>query len=73
MSSPSELLVLVSFAGQDDNSNMDIGVQPRRIYAIVSLSYNMGILAISSLKKTQKVPYQSVSCKTGFMTSSATH
>ncbi|PSR74094.1 hypothetical protein PHLCEN_2v10050 [Hermanssonia centrifuga] len=61
VNSPSELLVLVSFAGQDDNSNMDIGVQPRRIYAIVSLSYNVGILAISSSKKTQKVPYQSTS------------
>ncbi|THH33962.1 hypothetical protein EUX98_g282 [Antrodiella citrinella] len=53
-----ELLVLVSFAGHDVAGGLDVGAQPRRIYAIVSLSYTPGFLTVVEVKS---VPYQSTS------------
>ena len=54
-----ELLVLVSFAGIEDAMSMDITPLPKRIYALVSLSYAAGSFQVIE-KKVQKVPYQSV-------------
>lgn len=59
--SPGELLVLVSYAGQEDTSSTDSTPQPRRIYAIVPLTYSVTSFAVSSTRKVVKVPYQSVS------------
>lgn len=57
--SSDELIVLVSFAGLEDSSAMDATPQPRRIYALVSLSYVAGAFQVIE-RKVQKVPYQSV-------------
>ncbi|KAJ3533367.1 hypothetical protein NM688_g7291 [Phlebia brevispora] len=58
---PEELLVLVSFSGQEDNTSMDISLQPRRIYAIVPLTFSAPSFEITSTRKIVKVPYQSTS------------
>lgn len=59
MHSVEELLVLVSFAGIEETVAMDSAPQPKRIYAIVPLSYSAGTFQVVK-KKVQKVPYQSV-------------
>lgn len=60
--SPGELLLLLSFAGVEDTTAMDLDGQtlPRRIYAIVPLVYTGAGFQISNKNKVQKVPYQSV-------------
>ncbi|KAF7796965.1 hypothetical protein EIP86_008153 [Pleurotus ostreatoroseus] len=58
---PDELLVLVSFAGQEDTTSLDLTPQPRRIYAIVPLTHAAGSFQVSSTRKVVKVPYQSTS------------
>ncbi|KAI0094031.1 Non-repetitive/WGA-negative nucleoporin C-terminal-domain-containing protein [Irpex rosettiformis] len=63
------LLILVSFAVQDDQLDYSASVNPsyatapKRIYCIVPLSYNSttGIFSIDKNEKIVKVPYQSTS------------
>ncbi|EKM55617.1 uncharacterized protein PHACADRAFT_256352 [Phanerochaete carnosa HHB-10118-sp] len=55
-----ELLILISFAGIEDQVAIDIAPQPKRIYAIVGLSYSSGAFRVIE-EKIQKVPYQSTS------------
>ncbi|KDQ60778.1 hypothetical protein JAAARDRAFT_190924 [Jaapia argillacea MUCL 33604] len=52
------LVVLVSYAGIEDDSAMDIEMHPRRIYAIVRLSNYSGIFKVDQV---HGVPYQSTS------------
>ncbi|KAH8107113.1 Non-repetitive/WGA-negative nucleoporin C-terminal-domain-containing protein [Cristinia sonorae] len=56
--SSTELLLLVSYAGQDDSAGMDVSIQPRRIYAIVGLQHSAGSFQVKDVKA---VPYQSTS------------
>ena len=60
------MAVLVSFAGQEDDSILDLVNHPRRIYALVHLTYTSGAFAVTA---TKSVPYQSVitSCYISFI------
>lgn len=51
------MVLLVSFAGQEDGSFDDIAMHPRRVYAIVNLQHELDVLRVGSV---QTVPYQSV-------------
>lgn len=65
MNRSDELLILISFAGIEDQLAVDAAPQPKRIYAIVGLSYSVGAFQVIE-KKIQKVPYQSVCCSVHF-------
>ncbi|KAH9934994.1 uncharacterized protein B0H18DRAFT_1082732 [Fomitopsis serialis] len=53
-----DLIVLISYAGEEDPTAMDVGNNPRRIYAIVRLhSTSEGF----EVKAVRAVPYQSIS------------
>lgn len=58
--SSDELIILVSFAGIEDKVGLDADPQPKRIYALVPLSYIAGAFHVID-QKVQKVPYQSTS------------
>ncbi|KAI0780884.1 Non-repetitive/WGA-negative nucleoporin C-terminal-domain-containing protein [Trametes elegans] len=53
-----DMIVLASWAGQEDESSTESGTQPRRVYAIVSVRHLPGAFTIT---KVQAVPYQSTS------------
>ncbi|KAH9952015.1 hypothetical protein B0H21DRAFT_800355 [Amylocystis lapponica] len=53
---PETMVILVSFAGPEDTSAMDVGSNPRRIYAVVSMLYKSGEFQITGVRS---VPYQS--------------
>lgn len=50
--------MLVSYAGQEDASVMDLSTHPRRIYVVVRLLHTAGDFEVVNVKS---VPYQSVS------------
>ena len=52
------MLLLVSFAGQEDEESMDAAIHPCRVYAIVTSRHLPGAFQVL---KVQAVPYQSVS------------
>ena len=53
----SKVVLLVSYAGVDDENSMMVSNNPRRIYALVRLSYTTNSFAIED---AIVVPYQSV-------------
>ena len=68
MQGSNDMVLLVSFAGQDDEFSMDVVSHPRRIYAILSMRHLPGVFQIL---KVQAVPYQSVSSSPNMMTMTA--
>ena len=52
-----DLIILISYAGEEDATAMDVGNNPRRIYAIVRLAK---ALETFEVKTVRAVPYQSV-------------
>ncbi|KAI0797979.1 hypothetical protein C8Q75DRAFT_801881 [Abortiporus biennis] len=56
--SADELVLLVSYAGQEENTSMAFDLQPRRIYVVVQLSIGVGEFSVKGVKS---VPYQSTS------------
>ncbi|RPD66182.1 hypothetical protein L227DRAFT_539315 [Lentinus tigrinus ALCF2SS1-6] len=58
MQGPNDMVLLVSFAGQEDDSSMEAAMHPRRMYAILSMRHLPGVFQIL---KVQAVPYQSTS------------
>ncbi|KAI0748169.1 Non-repetitive/WGA-negative nucleoporin C-terminal-domain-containing protein [Daedaleopsis nitida] len=53
-----DMVLLVSFAGQEEDTSMQVTTQPRRVYAIAYLRHLPGSFQIL---KVQAVPYQSTS------------
>ncbi|EPS98566.1 hypothetical protein FOMPIDRAFT_1061291 [Fomitopsis schrenkii] len=53
-----DLIILISYAGEEDLTSMDVGNNPRRIYAIVRLAK---ALEGFQVKAVRAVPYQSIS------------
>ena len=51
------MIILVSFAGREDEHALVSGTLPRRVYAILSLRHLPGTFQIL---RVQAVPYQSV-------------
>ncbi|EJF65900.1 hypothetical protein DICSQDRAFT_49916 [Dichomitus squalens LYAD-421 SS1] len=58
MQGTNDMVLLVSFAGQDDDISMEVVAHPRRIYAILSIRHLPGAFHVL---KVQAVPYQSTS------------
>ncbi|KAI0957243.1 hypothetical protein AcW1_005700 [Taiwanofungus camphoratus] len=56
--SSKNLVMLVSYAGQEDASVMDLSTHPRRIYVVVRLLHTAGDFEVVNVKS---VPYQSTS------------
>ncbi|KAI0079884.1 hypothetical protein K474DRAFT_1696036 [Panus rudis PR-1116 ss-1] len=58
--STSELLLLVSYAGQEDSSlsTVNYSSHPRRIYALITLAYDSEVFSVANIRT---VPYQSTS------------
>ncbi|KAI0807541.1 hypothetical protein C8Q74DRAFT_1213431 [Fomes fomentarius] len=54
----SDMVLLVSFAGQEEITQLEVTTHPRRVYAIVSLRHLPGAFQIL---KVRAVPYQSTS------------
>lgn len=52
-----DMVLLVSFAGQEEDTSMQVTTQPRRVYAIAYLRHLPGSFQVL---KVQAVPYQSV-------------
>lgn len=59
------MVILVSYAGVEETSPMamDIGSQPRRIYALIRLSH---LVEVFKVDHVNSVPYQSV-CSRPFL------
>lgn len=57
MESSSKLVLLVSYAGMDDENSMMVSNNPRRIYALIRFSYTTNAFAAED---AIVVPYQSV-------------
>ena len=53
-----DMVLLVSFAGQEEFTQLELTAHPRRVYAIISLRHLPGSFHIL---KVRAVPYQSVS------------
>jgi hypothetical protein len=53
-----QLVILVSFAGVEDDYGVEVGSLPRRIYAVVRIAYKAGEVRV---QKVGGVPYHSVS------------
>ncbi|TFY65035.1 hypothetical protein EVJ58_g2238 [Rhodofomes roseus] len=58
MDGSKDLIVLISYAGEEDPTAMDVGNNPRRIYAIVRLQSTADGFKV---KTVRAVPYQSIS------------
>jgi nuclear pore complex protein Nup133 len=58
LESSSKVVLLVSYAGMDDENSMMVSNNPRRIYALVRFSHTANALAVED---AIVVPYQSVS------------
>ncbi|KZT70169.1 hypothetical protein DAEQUDRAFT_709105 [Daedalea quercina L-15889] len=58
LNSSEDLVVLISYAGEEDLTTMDIGNNPRRIYAIVRLQRTEDGFRVQTVRA---VPYQSIS------------
>ncbi|KIM87137.1 hypothetical protein PILCRDRAFT_64451 [Piloderma croceum F 1598] len=58
--SSGNLVILVSYAGSEDDTSiaMDVGSHPRRIYALIRLSYLADVFKVDEVRS---VPYQSTS------------
>ncbi|KAI0362165.1 hypothetical protein OH77DRAFT_1515456 [Trametes cingulata] len=55
---PGDMVMLVSWAGQEDDTSAEFATHPRRVYAIVYLRHLPGAFTVT---KVQAVPYQSTS------------
>jgi len=66
----SKVVLLVSYAGVDDENNMMVSNNPRRIYALIRFSYMTNVFAVED---AIVVPYQSVSVFLFSSCPSATH
>jgi nuclear pore complex protein Nup133 len=58
LESSSKVVLLVSYAGMDDENSMMVSNNPRRIYALVRFSHTANAFAVED---AIVVPYQSVS------------
>jgi nuclear pore complex protein Nup133 len=59
LESSSRVVLLVSYAGVDDENSMMVSNNPRRIYVLVRFSHTANAFAVED---ATVVPYQSVSC-----------
>ncbi|KAI0374941.1 hypothetical protein BV20DRAFT_934524 [Pilatotrama ljubarskyi] len=55
---PGDMVMLVSWAGQEDGTSTDLAPHPRRVYAVVYLRHLPDAFTVT---KVQAVPYQSTS------------